>query len=111
VEVPFTNAIMIYLKPLADSFERFLDCKSIHPCFLIFYFLLGVAFTACGGLYLVYGSGNIIEPIMFGVALAVLLFVVVVHAWFHKELQREKRRQRRQQPPVITVTNPAEAIV
>ena len=63
---------------------------------------------ACGGLYLVYGPGNIIEPIMFGVALAALLFVFIVHAWFHKELQREKRRQQRR---VITIVNPAEDIV
>jgi len=75
---------MRLLKALGTSFDNFLDCENVHPCFIVLCLLIATAALSSGIIFIVYGAGNIIEPILFGIAGFSSIIVCIAHARFVK---------------------------
>jgi hypothetical protein len=67
---------------IGRGFDRLLRCKSVNPCFLLFFMCIAGCGIATGVIYLMKGPGEIIEIALFSVTIILIFLLFCSHAYY-----------------------------
>lgn len=72
---------------IGKGFDRLLHCKSVHPCFLVYFICMAGCAIGTGVIYLVKGPGEIIEIALFSLTVILVCLLFFSHAYYIRRRQ------------------------
>jgi len=73
------------IEKIGKGFHRLLHCKSVHPCFLLFFTFVAGCAIATGVVYLVKGPGEIVQLVLFSCTILLICLIFGSHAYYVKK--------------------------
>jgi hypothetical protein len=72
---------------IGRGFDRLLRCKSVNPCFLLFFMCIAACGIATGVVYLVKGPGDIVQLALFSMTVILVCVLFFSHAYYIRQRQ------------------------
>jgi hypothetical protein len=78
------------INDIGKGFDRLLHCKSIHPCFLVFFLCIAGCAIGAGVVYLIKGPGDIVQLALFGMTVILVCVLFFSHAYYIRKLRQQQ---------------------